>query len=165
MSENTTEQRSALEEAAFHKLNKSVGTGRIVRVVGPVVDVKFDDQVPGIYSALRVDGDTPMGHVDTVLEVESQLEGGVVRTVAMSSTDGLTRGLLVHDTGHPMMMPVMNMSSANIRIHPQHQDRRANHPQRSGPSRCLFRPPHPRHRRGRHCHRPRRPKRPWHLTP
>ncbi len=71
MSENTTEQRSALEEAAFHKLNKSVGTGRIVRVVGPVVDVKFDDQVPGIYSALRVDGDTPMGHVDTVLEVES----------------------------------------------------------------------------------------------
>ena len=106
MSENTTEQRSALEEAAFHKLNKSVGTGRIVRVVGPVVDVKFDDQVPGIYSALRVDGDTPMGHVDTVLEVESQLEGGVVRTVAMSSTDGLTRGLLVHDTGHPMMMPV-----------------------------------------------------------
>ena len=39
MSENTTEQRSALEEAAFHKLNKSVGTGRIVRVVGPVVEI------------------------------------------------------------------------------------------------------------------------------
>ena len=106
MPENTQETRTALEEAAYHKLNKSVGEGTVVRVVGPVVDVKFDGQVPGIYTALIVDGDTPMGHVHTVLEVESQLEGGVVRTVAMSSTDGLTRGLKVKDTGHPMMMPV-----------------------------------------------------------
>ena len=106
MSENTTEQHSIFEGAVHQKLNKGAGTGRIVRVVGPVVDVKFDDQVPGIYSALRVDGDTPVGHADTVLEVESQLENGVVRTVAMSSTDGLTRGLPVHDTGRPMMMPV-----------------------------------------------------------
>ncbi len=44
--------------------------------------------------------------MSTVLEVESQLPGGIVRTVAMSSTDGLTRGLKVRDTGHPMMMPV-----------------------------------------------------------
>ena len=106
MSDKTQEPRTALEEAAYKKLNKSVGTGRIVRVVGPVVDVKFDHDVPGIYTALEVDGDTPVGHVSTVLEVESQLEGGVVRTVAMSSTDGLTRGLTVHDTGHPMLMPV-----------------------------------------------------------
>ena len=106
MPENTQETRTALEEAAYHKLNKSVGEGTVVRVVGTVVDVKFDGQVPGIYTALIVDGDTPMGHVHTVLEVESQLEGGVVRTVAMSSTDGLTRGLKVKDTGHPMMMPV-----------------------------------------------------------
>ena len=106
MPENTQETRTALEEAAYHKLNKSVGEGTVVRVVGPVADVKFDGQVPGIYTALIVDGDTPMGHVHTVLEVESQLEGGVVRTVAMSSTDGLTRGLKVKDTGHPMMMPV-----------------------------------------------------------
>ena len=83
-----------------------VGVGTIVRIVGPVVDVKFDGQVPGIYTALEVEGDTPVGHVSTVLEVESQLPGGVVRTVAMSSTDGLTRGLKVRDTGHPMMMPV-----------------------------------------------------------
>ena len=106
MPENTQETRTALEEAAYHKLNKSVGEGTVVRVVGPVVDVKFDGQVPGIYTALIVDGDTPMGHIHTVLEVASQLEGGVVRTVAMSSTDGLTRGLKVKDTGHPMMMPV-----------------------------------------------------------
>ena len=106
MAEKNQEQRSALEEAAYHKLNRSVGVGTIVRIVGPVVDVKFDDQVPSVYTALTVEGETPVGHVSTVLEVESQLPGGVVRTVAMSSTDGLTRGLRVHDTGRPMMMPV-----------------------------------------------------------
>ena len=106
MADKNQEPRTALEEAAYHKLNKSVGVGRIVRVVGPVVDVKFDGQVPSVYTALEVEGDTPVGHVSTILEVESQLPNGVVRTVAMSSTDGLTRGLRVRDTGHPMMMPV-----------------------------------------------------------
>ena len=106
MAEKNHETRTALEEAAYNKLNRTVGVGSIVRIVGPVVDVKFDDQVPGIYTALVVEGDTPVGHVSTVLEVESQLPGGIVRTVAMSSTDGLTRGLKVRDTGHPMMMPV-----------------------------------------------------------
>ena len=106
MSEKNLEPRSALEEAAYNKLNRSVGVGTVVRIVGPVVDVQFEGQVPSVYTALTVEGDTPVGHVSTVLEVESQLPGGVVRTVAMSSTDGLTRGLKVRDTGHPMMMPV-----------------------------------------------------------
>ena len=106
MSAAKSEQRSLLEEAAYKYMNRSVGYGTIVRIVGPVVDVKFDEQVPAIYTALTVDADTPVGHVNTVLEVESQLPGGVVRTVAMSSTDGLQRGLRVHDTGAPMMMPV-----------------------------------------------------------
>ena len=106
MADKNQEPRTALEEAAYHKLNKSVGVGSIVRIVGPVVDVKFDGQVPSVYTALTVDDETPVGHVSTVLEVESELAGGVVRTVAMSSTDGLTRGLKVRDTGHPMMMPV-----------------------------------------------------------
>ena len=106
MSEKNAEQRTALEEAAYNKLNRTVGMGTVVRVVGPVVDVQFEEQVPSVYTALVVEGDTPVGHVSTVLEVESQLPGGVVRTVAMSSTDGLTRGLKVRDPGHPMMMPV-----------------------------------------------------------
>ena len=106
MAETTEKVRTPLEEATYNKLNKSVGEGRIVRIVGPVVDVKFDDKVPSIYTALLVDDDTPIGRVKTVLEVESQLADDVVRTVAMSSTDGLQRGLRVKDTGHPMMMPV-----------------------------------------------------------
>ena len=99
-------ETSSFEEAILNKRNQHVDDGVIVRVVGPVVDVKFDGPVPSIYTALTVEDDTPVGHVSTVLEVESQLHGGVVRTVAMSSTDGLQRNLRVKDTGKPMMMPV-----------------------------------------------------------
>ncbi len=106
MATTTTQEHSPLEEAALKKMTKTVGVGTIVRIVGPVVDVKFDHDVPGVYSALSVDADTPIGHISTILEVESELSSGVVRTVAMSSTDGLQRGLSVTDTGHPMMMPV-----------------------------------------------------------
>ena len=91
MAETTEKVRTPLEEATYNKLNKSVGEGRIVRIVGPVVDVKFDDKVPSIYTALLVDDDTPIGRVKTVLEVESQLANDVVRTVAMSSTDPAAR--------------------------------------------------------------------------
>lgn len=86
-------------------LKGKTSVGVIVRVIGPVVDVRFDDQIPAIYTALEVDGHTAVGDVKTVLEVESQLSGGVVRTVAMSSTDGLRRGLRVKNTGQPMLMP------------------------------------------------------------
>ena len=51
----------------------TAGIGRIVRIIGPVVDVKFKGGVPNIYNALTVDVDTPMGHISTILEVESQL--------------------------------------------------------------------------------------------
>lgn len=82
-------------------------TGRIVRIVGPVVDVEFPaDQLPAIYNALTVDAKTPAGEMHVVLEVETMLPGNLVRSVAMSSTDGLVRGTEVVDTGHPIMMPV-----------------------------------------------------------
>ena len=106
MTETKQAGRSALEDAAINYMSRSVGEGTIVRIVGPVVDVKFGELVPAIYSALSVEADTPMGHISTMLEVESQLPGGIVRTVAMSSTDGLQRGIKVRDTGRPLMMPV-----------------------------------------------------------
>ena len=99
-------EEQVFERAALNIMRKSAGVGTIVRIVGPVVDVRFEEDVPAIYSALTVDADTPVGHVSTVLEVESQLPDRVVRTVAMSSTDGLTRGLKAYDTGSPMTMPV-----------------------------------------------------------
>ena len=101
MANNTV--KLAVEEATK---KTTAGDGRIVRIIGPVVDVKFDGAVPPIYNALTVEAETPIGHLSTILEVENQLPGGVVRTVAMSSTDGLQRGLIATDTGEPMKMPV-----------------------------------------------------------
>ena len=79
----TNEKRNVLEEAALDYMRRSAGDGTIIRVVGSVVDVKFDDHAPAIYNALTVKGETAMGEVNTVLEVESELAGNVVRTVAM----------------------------------------------------------------------------------
>ena len=106
MANETTQEHSILEDAALMQMERDKGIGTIVRIVGPVVDVQFSDRMPNIYTALTVEADTPVGHISTVLEVESQLPNRVVRAVAMSSTDGLQRGLKVKATGHPMMMPV-----------------------------------------------------------
>ncbi len=75
--------------------------GEIVQVIGAVVDVEFPRAgLPKIYSALRVED------ADLTLEVEQQLGDGVVRCIAMGSTDGLRRGLPVSDTGAPICVPV-----------------------------------------------------------
>ena len=84
-----------------------MNVGRIIRVVGPVIDAEFSaDSMPAIYNALKVTGSTPQGEIDLVLEVALHLEGGVVRAVAMDSTDGITRGMEIVDTGAAMQMPV-----------------------------------------------------------
>ncbi len=102
----TTDKRTVLEEAALGYMRRGAGDGTVIRIVGSIVDVKFDERVPAIYNALVVTGETPIGAINVTLEVESELPGNVVRCVAMASTDGLQRGLRVHDTGAPMMMPV-----------------------------------------------------------
>ena len=77
-------------------------TGTIKKIIGPVVDVEFENDMPEIYNALTV----KRGDKDLVLEVEQHLGGGVVRAVAMDSTDGLSRGMAVADTGAPISVPV-----------------------------------------------------------
>jgi len=76
--------------------------GSIIQVIGPVVDVKFEGNLPAIYNAIKTK--TMAG--DLTLEVQQQLGNGVVRSVAMDSTDGLARGTEVVDTGHPITVPV-----------------------------------------------------------
>jgi F-type H+-transporting ATPase subunit beta len=78
-----------------------MSAGNIVEIIGAVVDVEFPrDSVPKIYDALKVDA------ADLTLEVQQQLGDGVVRTIAMGSTDGVRRGLEVLNTGEPIMVPV-----------------------------------------------------------
>jgi F-type H+-transporting ATPase subunit beta len=80
--------------------------GKIVQVVGAVVDVEFQDGIPGVHNALTVEFAVGKEPVKLTLEVQQQLGDNCVRTVAMSSTEGLERGLDVTDTGKPISMPV-----------------------------------------------------------
>ncbi|MFC3283902.1 F0F1 ATP synthase subunit beta [Litchfieldella rifensis] len=76
-------------------------SGRIVQIIGAVIDVEFPrDSVPKVYDALKV------SQGETILEVQQQLGDGVVRAIAMGSTEGLKRGLEVVDTEAPISVPV-----------------------------------------------------------
>ena len=78
-----------------------MSSGRIVQIIGAVIDVEFTrETVPKIYDALSVDG------TEIILEVQQQLGDGIVRTIALGSTEGLRRGLDVDDTGAPITVPV-----------------------------------------------------------
>ncbi|MDA3977564.1 MULTISPECIES: F0F1 ATP synthase subunit beta [Gallibacterium] len=77
-----------------------MATGKIVQIIGAVIDVEFpQDTVPRVHEALNVE-------TGLVLEVQQQLGGGVVRCIAMGSSDGLKRGLTVTNTGSPISVPV-----------------------------------------------------------
>ena len=81
-------------------------TGKVAQIIGPVVDVVFDSEnaeLPKIYDSLEIarkDGST------LVLEVQSHIGEDTVRTISMDSTDGLSRGVDVLNTGNPIQMPV-----------------------------------------------------------
>ena len=78
-----------------------MSSGRIVQIIGAVIDVEFPrDEVPGVYDALMVEGK------DLTLEVQQQLGDGVVRTIAMGSSEGISRGLAVENTKAPISVPV-----------------------------------------------------------
>ena len=78
-----------------------MSSGRIVQIIGAVIDVEFERKsVPQVYDALTVDG------TEVTLEVQQQLGDGVVRTIALGSAEGLSRGLDVKDTGAPVSVPV-----------------------------------------------------------
>jgi F-type H+-transporting ATPase subunit beta len=82
--------------------------GRIVQCIGAVVDVEFPrDSIPKVYDALIVPGDaTSVAEKGLTLEVQQQVGDGVVRTIAMGSSDGLRRGMLVTNTGNTITVPV-----------------------------------------------------------
>jgi F-type H+-transporting ATPase subunit beta len=92
-------------------------TGRVRQVMGAVVDVQFDDDLPAILNALETDN----GGNRLVLEVAQHLGENTVRTIAMDATEGLVRGQDVADTGEPILVPVGDET-----LGPHHErDRRA----------------------------------------
>jgi len=103
-------------EPKAHAAEPKRNVGKVVQVIGPVIDVEFEpEKLPELYNALRVDyaGDgTPPVHV--TLEVEQHIGRNQVRAVAMSSTDGVVRGMEVVDQGEPITVPVGNAALGRI---------------------------------------------------
>ncbi len=89
--------------------------GRVVRVIGPVVDVEFPrEQMPDIYNALHVDLTLGGQQRSLTLEVAQHIGEGLARTIAMQPTDGLTRGAEVRDTGAPISVPVGDVTKGRV---------------------------------------------------
>lgn len=83
--------------------------GKVVQIIGAVVDVEFPrDQVPQVYDALKIDG------TEITLEVQQQLGDGIVRTIALGSTEGLKRGLEARNTGEGIKVPVGKQTLGRI---------------------------------------------------
>src|SRR5690554_458291 len=90
--------------------------GHVLQVMGPVVDVKFENgQLPAIYNALTVTIQRPNSEPEVLtLEVALHLGDDSVRTIAMSSTDGLQRGTVVNDQGAAISVPVGNVTLGRV---------------------------------------------------
>jgi F-type H+-transporting ATPase subunit beta len=87
---------------------KPANIGRVVQVIGPVLDVEFESEhLPELYNALRIRGKTDAGvDIDVIVEVQQHIGRNQVRAVAMSSTDAVVRGMEVEDTGSAITVPV-----------------------------------------------------------
>src|SRR3954466_8873479 len=90
-----------MAEATLNKPAADLASGTIVQCIGAVVDVEFPrNAMPKVYDALKMEGSA------LTLEVQQQLGDGIVRTIALGSSEGLRRGMIIQNTGAPIMVPV-----------------------------------------------------------
>ncbi len=91
------------------------GVGRVVRVIGPVVDVEFPrDAMPEIFNALKVDVTLAEGTKTLTLEVSQHIGDNVIRAISMQQTDGMVRGATVTDTGASISVPVGDATKGHV---------------------------------------------------
>src|SRR3954449_146609 len=96
-------------------IGTQTGTGRVVRVIGPVVDAEFPrDAMPHIYNALHVDVTLAEGTRTLTLEVAQHLGDNMVRAISMQPTDGMVRGAAVTDTGSRISVPVGDVTKGHV---------------------------------------------------
>ena len=93
----------------------ATGVGRVVRVIGPVVDAEFPrDSMPELFNALHVDVELSEGAKTLTLEVAQHLGDNMVRAISMQPTDGLVRGAEVRDTGESISVPVGDVTKGHV---------------------------------------------------
>ncbi|BCB84648.1 hypothetical protein Psuf_019610 [Phytohabitans suffuscus] len=100
---------------AESQVGPKTATGRVVRVIGPVVDAEFPrDAMPDIFNALHVNVSLSEGDKKLTLEVAQHLGDNMVRAISMQPTDGLIRGAEVRDTGAPISVPVGDATKGHV---------------------------------------------------
>jgi F-type H+-transporting ATPase subunit beta len=105
----TATMTAASSDAATH------GVGRVVRVIGPVVDVEFaPDEMPDIFNALTIEIEVSGEKRSMTLEVALHVGDNVVRAIALKPTDGMRRGSSVYDTGAPISVPVGDVTKGRV---------------------------------------------------
>jgi len=102
--------RRMMTRTGTRAMSSSPGSGQVTQVIGAVVDVQFDGELPAILNALEVQD----AGIRLVLEVAQHMGENTVRTIAMDATEGLVRGQVVLDTGSPIMVPVGNSTLGRI---------------------------------------------------
>src|SRR5919206_3982772 len=96
-------------------IETKTGVGRVVRVIGPVVDAEFPrDAMPDIFNALHVTVELSEGPKTLTLEVAQHLGDNVIRAISMQPTDGLVRGAEVKDTGESITVPVGDVTKGHV---------------------------------------------------
>src|SRR6201996_9166481 len=106
---------SAIAETTASGPASAAATGRVARVIGPVVDVEFaTEEMPEIYNALHVDVTLGNTTRTLTLEIAQHLGDDEVRTISMQPTDGLVRGAAVTDTGGPITVPVGDVTKGHV---------------------------------------------------
>src|ERR1700733_14349574 len=106
---------TATVEETSTEAEEAGGTGRVVRVIGPVVDVEFaPDEMPEIYNALEVERTLGDDTRTLTMEVASHIGDNMVRTISMQPTDGLVRGTEVRDTGAAISVPVGDVTLGHV---------------------------------------------------
>jgi len=106
----------AMTEQAAGAATKSEADGRVIQIVGPVVDVEFPpEHIPEIHTALEIDYETPDGAQEIIVaEVAQHIGDGTVRAICMRPTDGLRRGARAKNTGAPITVPVGNETLGHV---------------------------------------------------
>ena len=96
-------------------VNTKTGTGRVARVIGPVVDIEFPaDSMPSIYNALEIDVTLSGNTRKLTLEVAQHIGDNLVRAISMQPTDGMVRGVEVRDTGSAISVPVGDVTKGHV---------------------------------------------------
>lgn len=113
--DNVAASGAANQASADERKPAGSDNGRVVRVIGAVVDVEFPrGELPELYNALEVDIELDAVAKTVILEVAQFLNDGLVRTIAMAPTDGLVRGAQVRDSGNPISVPVGDQVKGHV---------------------------------------------------